>query len=99
MENEFYLFLNYKGKKVKFRVLHPNDSLGVLMDKLKSLGIFELKSTDTSGAPVNYYFSKTDASGKEIILYPRVGKKDYFLHDFNIMSGDSLTIVLEPIAG
>ena len=37
MAEEFYLFLSYKGKKLKFKVTSPTDSLGTLMEKLKQL--------------------------------------------------------------
>lgn len=99
MEDNFFLFLTYKGKTVKFKVLNPSDSLNLLMDKLKKLEIFDMSNVDPSGAPINYFFGKTDESGQQIILNPKIGKTELFLHDYNVVSGDSLTIIYEPIAG
>ena len=99
MAEEFYLFQSYKGKKLKFKVTSPTDSLGTLMEKLKQLNAFDMPAVDPSGAPINYFFGKIDESGQEIILNPKVGKTEQYLHDYNINNGDSLTIIYEPIAG
>ena len=99
MAEEFFLFLSYKGKKLKFKVTSPTDSLGTLMEKLKQIAAFDMPSVDPSGAPINYYFGKVDENGQEMILNPIVGKTEQYLDDYNIENGDSLTIIYEPIAG
>ena len=99
MEENFFIFITYKSKTVKFKVLNPNDSLGLLMDKIKKLQLFEMPAVDPSGAPINYFFGKTDEKGQPIILNPKVGKTELYLKDYNVNNGDSLTIIYEPIAG
>ena len=99
MEENFFIFITYKSKTVKFKVLNPNDSLGLLMDKIKKLQLFEMPAVDPSGAPINYFFGKTDEMGQPMILNPKVGKTEMYLNDYNVNSGDSLTIIYEPIAG
>jgi len=99
MAEEFFLLLSYKGKTLKFKVSNPTDSLGLLMDKLKGTGVFDMPAVDPSGAPINYYFGKPDENGQAIILNPKVGKTEQYLHDYNVNSGDSLLIIYEPIAG
>lgn len=99
MENEFYMYLAYKSKTVKFKVLNPNDSLGLLMEKVKKLQMFDMPNVDPSGAPLNYWFGKTDANGKNILLKPRIGKTEMYLHDYGVKNGDTLAIIPEPIAG
>lgn len=100
MEEDFFLKLSYKGKNVKFRVLNPTtDSLGLLMEKLKKLQMFDMPSVDPSGAPINYFFGKADESGQQIILNPKIGKTEQYLHDYGVVNGDSLMIIYEPIAG
>jgi hypothetical protein len=98
-DNNFFLFITYKGKTVKFKVQNPADSLEVLMEKLRKLQIFEMPNVDPSGAPVVYYFGKTDENGQSIILNPRIGKTDMFLHDYNVNNNDSLSVILDPIPG
>lgn len=99
MEENFFLFLTYKGKKVKFKVLNPTDSLGTLMEKLKNLQMFDMPSVDPSGAPIDYFFGKTGENGQQIILNPKVGKTEMYLHDYNVENGDSLIVIYVPIAG
>ena len=99
MAEDFFLFLSYKGKTLKFRVSNPTDSLGLLMEKLKESGHFDMPAVDPSGAPITYFFGKSDATGKNIILNPKVGKTEQYLHDYNVVSGDTLLIISEPIAG
>lgn len=99
MEDNFFLFITYKGKKVKFKVTNPADSLNMLMDKVKALEIFDMPSVDTSGAPIYYFFGKVDDKGQQIILTPKIGKSDMFLHDYNVSNNDELTLIYEPIAG
>jgi len=79
MAEEFFLYLSYKGKKLKFKVTSPSDSLNTLMEKLKQLSVFDMPSVDPSGAPINYYFGKLDENGQEMILTPKVGKTEQYL--------------------
>ena len=69
------------------------------MEKLKQIGAFDMPAVDPSGAPINYYFGKLDENGQAIILNPKVGKTEQYLHDYNINNGDALTVIYEPIAG
>ena len=98
MQEEFYLFLTYKGTKYRFKVLDPTASMGQLMNNIKETGIFELPSTDPSGAPILYYFAKVK-DGKSEILRPKHGKEEMHLYDYDVNSGDSLLVLFEPIAG
>lgn len=106
MEAEkFYLFLRYNNKTVKFEIRNPQASLEDLMKNLK-------KSVDANGnrvfdlqdmidfSPTEYYFGKKDeATGQNIVLFPREGKKIFYLEDYNIKNGDSLEVIPDPIAG
>lgn len=98
MEEEFYLFLTYKGTKYRFKVSDPTASMGQLMKNLKETGIFEMPSTDNSGAPILYYFAKVK-DGKSIVLKPKHGREEMHLYDYEVNNGDSLLIIYEPIAG
>lgn len=99
MAEDFILTLTYKGKTLKFKVTKPTDSLNLIMEKLKETGVFDMPSVDPSGAPINYYFGKTDENGQPMILNPKVGKTELYLHDYEVNSGDSLLVIYEPIAG
>lgn len=102
---DYFLFVTYKGKTVKFKILNPSDSLNTLMEKLRKLKdttgvpIFDLPNVDPSGAPINYYFGKVDDNGQQIILNPKVGKTELYLHDYNVQNGDKVIVIYEPIAG
>lgn len=50
--------------------------------------------------PTEYFFGKKDeATGRDIILQPKVGKTKKTLLDYNVKSGDTLEIISDPIAG
>lgn len=105
MENEkFYLFLRYNNKTVKFEIKNVNTSLEDLMKNLK-------KAVDANGkhifdlpdmidfSPTEYYFGKNDKVAGNMVLYPKEGKKLFYLQDYNIKNGDTLEIIPDPIAG
>lgn len=96
---DFYMYINYKGKTIKFKVLNPSDSLNTLIEKIRKLEVFEMPGIDPSGAPINYYLGKVDENGNQIILNPKVGKTELYLHDYNVQNGDKLILIYEPIAG
>lgn len=99
MDEEFFLFLTYQGKKLKFKINSPNDSLTLLMEKVRETNKFDMPSMDPSGAPLEYYFGKTDDTGQAIILNPKLGKTEMYLEDYNVENGDALNIVYNPIPG
>ena len=50
-------------------------------------------------SPTEYYFGKKDSEAGNIVLYPKEGKKLFYLQDYNIKNGDTLEIIPDPIAG
>lgn len=99
MDEEFFLFLTYQGKTLKFKINTPTDSLNTLMEKVKETNMFDMPSMDPSGAPLEYYFGKSDETGQPIILNPKIGKTEMYLMDYNVENGDALQIVYNPIPG
>lgn len=102
---DFFLFLRYKNKTIKFKVADPNTDLEVLMTNLR-------KAVDNTGTrifdlpemidyvPTEYFFGKKDeTTGRDIILQPKIGKTKKTLLDYNVKPGDTLEIISDPIAG
>ena len=102
---DFFLFLRYKNKTIKFKVTDPNTDLEVLMTNLR-------KAVDNTGTrifdlpemidyvPTEYFFGKKDeTTGRDIILQPKIGKTKKTLFDYNVKPGDTLEIISDPIAG
>lgn len=102
---DFFLFLRYKNKTIKFKVNNPSTELEVLMSNLR-------KAVDNTGTrifdlpemidyvPTEYFFGKKDeTTGRDIILQPKVGKTPKTLLDYNVKAGDTLEIISDPIAG
>ena len=103
--DDFFLFLRYKNKTIKFKVTDPNTELEVLMNNLR-------KAVDATGTrifdlpemidyvPTEYFFGKKDeTTGRDIILQPKIGKTPKTLLDYNVKPGDTLEIISDPIAG
>lgn len=104
MSDKFLLILSYNGKEHTFEVSDPNRPLAQIMENLKGTGIFNLLTIDPSSTrdnvtPIDYYFGKTDASGKPYILWPRIGDEDQTLSDYGVCAGDTLLVLPVPIAG
>lgn len=105
MSEEFYIKIHYKNKTVKFKLDDPNKNLGVLMDNLKKskdnngLNHFELPNVDSDGVIVEYFFGKKDENGNDIILHPKIGKTEQCLRDYNVKNGDTLEVIMDPVAG
>ncbi|MBR3710209.1 MAG: hypothetical protein IKM99_04525 [Bacteroidales bacterium] len=102
---DFFLFLRYKNKTIKFKITDPNTDLEVLMNNLR-------KAVDNTGTrifdlpemidyvPTEYFFGKKDeVTGRDIILQPKVGKTKKTLLDYNVKPGDTLEVISDPIAG
>ncbi len=102
---DFFLFLRYKNKTIKFKVTDPTTELEILMNNLR-------KAVDATGTrifdlpemidyvPTEYFFGKKDeATGRDIILQPKIGKTTKTLLDYNVKPGDTLEIISDPIAG
>lgn len=102
---DFFLFLRYKNKTIKFKVTDPNTELEILMNNLR-------KAVDATGTrifdlpemidyvPTEYFFGKKDeTTGRDIILQPKIGKTPKTLLDYNVKPGDTLEIISDPIAG
>lgn len=98
MEQDFFVFIAYKEKKIKFKVKNPNDSLDTLMENLKRTNLFDMPSIDQSGAPLDYFFGKVDDGGKNI-LNPKIGKTEMHLSDYNVKNGDTLVVTYSPMPG
>ena len=102
---DFFLFLRYKNKTIKFKVTDPNTDLEVLMTNLRKAvdntgtRIFDLPEM-TDYVPTEYFFGKKDeTTGRDIILQPKIGKTKKTLLDYNVKPGDTLEIISDPIAG
>ncbi|MGP1447537.1 MAG: hypothetical protein ACTTKO_08480 [Candidatus Limimorpha sp.] len=102
---DFHLFLRYKNKTIKFKITDPTTGLEVLMNNLRQAvdntgtRIFDLPEM-IDYVPTEYFFGKKDeATGRDIILQPKVGKTKKTLLDYNVKSGDTLEIISDPIAG
>ena len=44
-------------------------------------------------------FGKKDENDNFIILNPKIGKTECCLRDYNVKSGDTLEVIMDPIAG
>ena len=104
--DDFFLYITYKDKEVKFRVTNPESTLGQLMQNLKhSIGqdgrlIFDFPSIDSTGAPLDYFFGKEDPEIHEMrIMRPRIGTVDQTLEDYGVKNGDKLFLVPDPFPG
>lgn len=102
---DFFLFLRYKNKTIKFRVSDPTTGLEVLMNNLRQAvdntgeRIFDMPEM-IDYVPSEYFFGKKDEiTGRDIILQPKVGKTAKTLLDYNVKTGDTLEIISDPIAG
>lgn len=103
---DFILWINYKEKKIKFKVVNPDAPLEVLMTNLRhAIGkdgrlIFDFPSIDATGAPLEYFFAKEDPNAHEMrVLRPRIGHTDQLLKDYNIQSGDTIYLIPDPFPG
>lgn len=106
MEEDFFLYVVYKNKTVKFRVANPEAPISVLMNNLRHATgadgklIFDFPSVDTSGAPMDYFFGKEDPDAHEIrVMRPRIGKADQILADYAVKSGDKVFLIADPFPG
>lgn len=105
-KQEFFLNIVYKNKTVKFRVVNPDAPISALMTNLRhAIGndgklIFDFPSIDETGAPLDYFFGKEDESVHEIrVMRPRIGKTDQSLRDYNVNSGDTVSLIPDPFPG
>jgi len=105
-KEDYFLFLTYKEKRVKFKVTNPDATLDVLMNNLRhAVGkdgklIFDFVSIDGTGAPLEYFFGKDDPASHEIwVLRPKIGNREQGLLDYNVQNGDSLYIIPDPFPG
>ncbi len=103
---EFFLELVYKDKKVTFKVIDHKIPLSALMNNLRhSTGvdgrlIFDFPSIDQTGAPLDYFFGKSDETTSQVrILRPRIGSEEQTLADYNVVNGDILHIIPDPFPG
>ena len=103
---DFFFDLVYKIKKVRFRVMNPEASLGTLMNNLRHATgsdgrlIFDFPSLDETGAPMDYFFGMEDPDVHEVrVLRPRIGRTDQTLADYNVHNGDTLFLVADPFPG
>lgn len=103
--DDFFVFLRYKNKTIKFKVTDPNTDLETLMSNLRKAAdntgtrIFDMPEM-VDYVPSEYFFGKKDeATGRDIILQPRVGRSKKSLLDYNVRPGETLEIISDPIAG
>ena len=106
MDEDFFLFLVYNDKKIKFRVVNPMAPLATLMTNVRHVTnkdgmlYFDFPSLDSTGAPLDYYFGKEDPQLHEVrIMRPRIGKVDQLLSDYDIKNGDTLYLIADPFPG
>ena len=105
-EQDFLLNIVYKNKTVKFKVTNPDAPLSVLMTNLRhAIGSdgrlrFDFPSIDSTGAPLDYFFGKEDPEVHEIrVMRPRIGKTDQTLADYNVVNGDTVSLIPDPFPG
>ena len=103
---DFYLNIVYKNKCVKFRVANPEAPLSTLITNLRhAIGndgklIFDFPSIDPTGAPIDYFFGKEDPEVHELrVMRPRIGKTDQTLADYNVVNGDTVSLIPDPFPG
>lgn len=106
MEDDFFVNIVYKDKKVKFRVSNPAAPLATLLTNLRhatnkeGMLYFDFPSIDSTGAPLDYFFGKEDKQLHEVrILRPRIGKTDQTLIDYNVENEDTLFLIADPFPG
>ncbi len=106
MEEDFYLNITYKDKRIKFRVVNPEAPLSQLMQNLRhAIGkdgklIFDFPTIDSTGAPLDYFFGKEDPLIHEVrVMRPRIGHTDQTLVDYGISNGDSVYLLPDPFPG
>ena len=103
--DDFYLRVHYKNKTIRYKLIDPNATLNVLMQNLRhstdetGKAIFDLPNVDKDGVVVEYFFGKKDENDNFIILNPKIGKTECCLRDYNVKSGDTLEVIMDPIAG
>lgn len=103
---DFFLYIIYKNKTVKFRVSNPEAPLSALMQNLRhAVGadgrlIFDFPSVDPTGAPLDYFFAKEDPEVNELrVLRPRIGKTEQTLSDYGIQNHDKVSLIADPFPG
>ena len=103
---DFFLNIVYKNKCVKFRVTNPEAPLSTLITNLRhAIGsdgklIFDFPSIDSTGAPLDYFFGKEDPEVHEMrVMRPRIGKTDQTLADYNVVNGDTVSLIPDPFPG
>ncbi|MDL2326855.1 hypothetical protein LJC67_07245, partial [Bacteroidales bacterium OttesenSCG-928-A14] len=88
-----------------YKLDDPNKNLGLLMDNLKMSRDkdgnphFDLPNVDSDGVIVEYFFGKKDENGNDIILHPKIGKTEQCLRDYNVKTGETLDVIMDPVAG
>lgn len=104
--SEFFLYVTYKNRCVKFQVTDPEASLATLVNNIRHAVsqdgrlIFDFPSIDSSGAPLEYFLAKEDDVTHEVrILRPRIGNTDQTLGDYNVSDGDKIFLVPDPFPG
>lgn len=105
-EQQFFIYIVYKEKTVKFRVANPEAPLATLMNNLRHATaqdgrlIFDFPSIDSTGAPLDYFFGKEDKDINELrVMRPRIGKSDQTLGDYNVKNGDTVYLIPDPFPG
>jgi len=95
MENDFYLFITFYGKTIRYDNISEGCSLEYLMYIVLSRIFLLFESKDG----FEFVFVKTDVAGKSETLWSRLGEREMFLYDYNIKKGDTLTLIYFPTAG
>lgn len=103
---DFFLYIVYKNRTVKFKVVNPESPLSLLMNNIRhAIGsdgklIFDFPSIDSTGAPMDYFFGKEDADAHTIrVMRPRIGKEDQILADYGVKNGDTIHLIADPFPG
>jgi hypothetical protein len=93
---DFFIILNYQGNELTVQIEDSTNTIQDIIDKIiNGLG---LSKTDAGGNPVTYHLGMT-RDGEELILQNRIKGEEKTLMDYNIQSGDRVTLTMIPIAG
>ncbi len=96
MEQGFYVVLSYQGNEYNVEIENPNRPLRDLIINLVTR--LELPHVDGGGNPATYYLGRS-VQGQEEILQARVKGEEMTLMDYDVKSGDRITLTILPIAG
>lgn len=96
MSQGFFIVLAHQGNEYNVEIEEPNSPISDLIKRLvNGLG---LPRVDGGGNPASYFLGRVK-NDEEEILQARMHGEEMTLFDYDVQSGDRLTLTVIPIAG